>query len=221
MYEQNETMAYSPEMDDAQATEEASLADAPSSAEDSPEGIPEPVEALGEEVSECGGDRGAVAETVGADEVDPTAPAQSSDPAPQASGADQTADSELECIRRELSLLRAQLEGQAQAMQKIGLEYAEFCDLYPNQSPEEIPDEVWDSVRQGVPLSAAFALSQRRRHRILEKAKLLNEENKRRSSGSVEGTTCGYFSPDEVRAMSQSEVRANYQKILLSMQKWQ
>ena len=117
--------------------------------------------------------------------------------------------------------LRAKLEGQAREMQRIGMEYAEFCELYPNRSPEEIPDDVWESVRHGVPLSAAYALSERKRYRTQEKARQLNEANRRRSSGSVEGTSNGYFSADEVRAMTQSEVRANYQKILLSMQKWQ
>ena len=100
------------------------------------------------------------------------------------------------------------------------MEYAEFCELYPDLSTEDLPDDVWESVRQGVPLSAAYALFEQRRRRTLEKAQLRNLENKQRSSGSVEGGSADYFSADEVRAMSQTEVRANYQKILLSMQKW-
>ena len=232
MYEQDETMAYSPEMDNTQAAEQNSTLEASSAVEaceNAFENIHEPIEndnagtfgrcnaqksiGRGE-----GGDNEAT--EMGADATDPANSPQSSDPAPQALDSNQTADSELECIRRELSLLRAQLDEQGRAMQKIGMEYAEFCDLYPNQSPEDIPDEVWENVRRGIPLSAAYALAERRRLRTQEKAQSLNEENKRRSSGSVEGNSNNYFSADEVRAMTQSEVRANYQKIMLSMPKW-
>ena len=117
-------------------------------------------------------------------------------------------------------MLREQLHGQAEELQRIGLEYAEFCDLYPDISTEELPDQVWENVLRGIPLSAAYALAERRRLRTEEKARLLNEKNRSRSCGAVENGSSGYLSPDEVRAMSRAEVRANYQNILLSMQKW-
>ena len=233
MYEQEDTMAYSPEMDNTQAAEQASPLEAPEEGATSGNTSENDLDANREEETafpEQGGDTteplgygengSNEATEMGADAPDPADPPQSPDPAPQALDTNQTADSELECIRRELSLLRVQLEEQGRAMQKIGTEYAEFCDLYPNLSPEELPDEVWENVRRGVPLSAAYALAERRRIRTLEKAQSLNEENKRRSSGSVEGDPNHYFSADEVRAMTQSEVRANYQKIMLSMPKW-
>ena len=233
MYEQDETMAYSPEMDGTQATEQASPLEAPEEGATSGNTSENDLDANREEETafpEQGGDTteplgygengSNEATEMGADEAVPADSPQSPDPAPQALDTNQTADSELECIRRELSLLRTQLEEQSRAMQKIGSEYAEFCDLYPNLSPEELPDEVWENVRRGIPISAAYALAERRRIRTMEKAQSLNEENKRRSSGSVEGNSNTYFSADEVRAMTQSEVRANYQKIMLSMQKW-
>ena len=220
MYEHDETMAYSSEMDATQIAEEGFTSEKEATEERPPEDFLVSTEGRDGDIPQCGGDQGETTADMGADEVDPTDPPQSPDPPPQALGADQAADSELECIRRELSLLRAQLDGQAQAMQRIGIEYAEFCDLYPNRSPEELPDEVWESVRKGVPLSAAYALAERRRIRTEEKARILNEENKRRSSGSVKGDASDYFSPSEVRAMTQAEVRANYQSILLSMAKW-
>ena len=233
MYEQEETMAYSPEMDNTQAAEQASPLEAPSAEGADGDGLGDSLECNRDDKAEslekpcdepkspgCGESGNNEATEMGADAPDPADPPQSPDPAPQALDTNQTADSELECIRRELSLLRTQLEEQSRAMRKIGTEYAEFCDLYPNLSPEELPDEVWENVRRGVPLSAAYALAERRRIRTLEKAQSLNEENKRRSSGSVEGNPNHYFSADEVRAMTQSEVRANYQKIMLSMPKW-
>lgn len=146
--------------------------------------------------------------------------AQSSDPASEAMESDQTATSELECLRRELRRLEEKLETQTRMLQGIGAECAEFRELYPEQSPDELPDEVWESVGRGIPLAAAVALTERRRQRAEELARRANLENRRRSAGAIERARSGYLSPDEVRSMSRDEVRANYQSILLSMQKW-
>ena len=201
MYEQDETMAHPTEMVDACASEET------------------------EEESICSGtgpSSGGESETAedGSPKIIPETSAQSADSTAQVLGADQEDRTELECLRRELNLLREQLHGQAEELKRIGLEYAEFCDLYPDISTEELPDQVWENVRRGIPLSAAYALAERRRLRTEEKARLLNEKNRNRSCGAIENASSGYLSPDEVRAMSQAEVRANYQNILLSMQKW-
>ncbi len=199
MYEQDETMANPPEMVHEEGSEKV------------------PTESEGSFPAE---ERRTEATESVAPSVDPSSASQPADPAPQNLEPDQKNDPELESLRRELNLLRAQLDGQSRAMQRIGLEYAEFCDLYPNQSPEDLPDEVWESVRHGIPLSAAYALAERRRHRTEEKARDLNLENRQRSAGALGQGASGYLSPDEVRSMSQAEVRANYQTILLSMQKW-
>ena len=217
MYEHDETMAYPPEMEDTKPAEEAEGAQSDCKAEE----ICEADAADGNGRSTQSESRiRSKAEEQRADPADPEDFTKSSDPASQALESNQTADSELEYIRRELSMLRSQLDGQTRAMQKIGLEYAEFCDLYPEKSPEDLPDEVWENVQRGVPLSAAYALAERRRIRTAEKARSLNEENKKRSAGSVETEQTGFFSANEVRAMSQAEVRANYQNILRSMPKW-
>ncbi len=201
MYEQDEAMQDPSEVDHEEISEEA----------------PEPSEDVTPAPSDDGGEE---ATGNGAPEADPTPAPQSADPAPENLELDQKDDSELESLRRELNLLRAQLDGQTQAIQRIGLEYAEFRDLYPDKSLEDLPDEVWDSVRDGVPLSAAFALAERRKIRTEEKARHRNLENRQRSAGSLGQSASGYLSPDEVRSMSRAEVRANYQTILLSMQKW-
>lgn len=213
MYEQNETMASSPEVVEEIVPTEAVFAEAIAAAITESESRNECDDGSGD----CNGDG---ASESGDMDTDPAAPPQPVDPPAQALDADPKADSELELLRRELTQLRAKVDGQARAMQRIGFEYEEFCDLYPEKSPDELPDEVWDLVQRGIPLSAAYALTERKRLRKEEKARAINEENRRRSSGALESGTPGYFSPDEVRAMSQAEVRANYQNILLSMQKW-
>ncbi len=53
-----------------------------------------------------------------------------------------------------------------------------------------------------------------------ERTSRINERNARMSSGRIGGGEAQYFTADEVRAMSQSEVRANYKKIIESMKKW-
>ena len=54
-----------------------------------------------------------------------------------------------------------------------------------------------------------------------QRADEINRRNAERSAGRA-GTNAApeYFSPDEVRAMSQHEVRENYQKIRASMKRW-
>ena len=162
----------------------------------------------------------ATATAADAPAADPEDPAQSPDPDPEAFAPLEEPASELERLRGELNQLKRDMEAQKRAFDRFGAECAEFCELYPEKSPSEIPDDVWESMRRGIPLAAAFALHERRRTRIEEAAKLLNAKNRHRSTGGVEASRGGYLSPDEVRAMTPSEVKANYQSILLSMQKW-
>lgn len=152
--------------------------------------------------------------------ADPEAPPQSPDPDPEADAADPEPASELERLRGELNRLRGEMAAQRRAFDRMGAECAEFCELYPTQSPTDLPDEVWESMRRGVPLAAAFALYERRRTMIEEAARAQDEQNRSRSTGGVEVSRGGYLSPDEVRSMTPAEVKANYQSILLSMQKW-
>lgn len=126
----------------------------------------------------------------------------------------------LEQLRGELNRLRWELATRDEMLTRIGEECEEFQRLYPEKTLSELPDGVWEDVRRGVPIAAAFALSERRRHLAEQRALASNLANGKRSSGSVGGIQNDYFSPAEVRAMSQTEVRENYQKIMRSMQKW-
>lgn len=105
-------------------------------------------------------------------------------------------------------------------MSRLGRECAEFRQLYPEVPLSEIPDDAWDAVRSGVPLPAAFALSERKKVRIEQLAQESNRQNRTRSSGQLGQAAPGYFSYEEVRRMTREEVRENYNNILLSMQKW-
>ena len=128
---------------------------------------------------------------------------------------------EIVALREEIKRLREEIRVKTAEAQLITAQLGEFEELFPTVTPNEIPQSVWDSVRQGNSLAAAYALHHRRSE--LRKAELrrVNESNSAHSSGRISSkTNAEYFTPDEVRAMSQSEVRANYSKIRESMKKW-
>lgn len=102
----------------------------------------------------------------------------------------------------------------------MGEEYAEFAILYPNVPLSALDESVMEDVRRGIPIAAAYALSEKRRTHAAEAAARINADNQRRSAGTVKPTSGEYFTPEEVRRMSREEVRTHYSKIIASMQKW-
>ena len=129
----------------------------------------------------------------------------------------ESSDSELERLRAENQNLRAELD----RTRKLEAELSDFAQTFPEQDVRAIPDEVWQDVKKGNSLAAAFALYERKRLNLEARAEQINQLNAYRSSGQAGNNTAReYFSPDEVRAMSQSEVRANYSKIIESMKHW-
>jgi hypothetical protein len=158
------------------------------------------------------------------DETPATASSDSGEASPSASPAslaDESPDpNDLESLRRELKELRLALLEQKTSEERTEREYREFLELYPDQSVSEMPDDVRESLRQGVPLAAAFALSERRRARIEERAREVNQANQARSLETIRAERNGYFTPEEVRLMSPEEVARYYGDIRSSMQKW-
>lgn len=142
-----------------------------------------------------------------------------SDPDPAAVSQTNAGDG-LEELRGELTALRRELDTRNAIWSRLGRECEEFQALYPEASLTDLDDGIWEDVRRGVPIAAAFALAERKRSRTEELALESNQANQRRSSGAVSGIENDYFSPAEVRAMSRHEVRKNYQKIVRSMKAW-
>lgn len=133
-------------------------------------------------------------------------------------------DQSIDSLKEEIATLKAQIaefEAINESQTKILAELGEFTELFPDTPVSSIPDSVWDSVRAGAPLLASYALYEKRL--ISEKARIerINAENASRSPGMAGQNTAGeYFTPDEVRKMTPSEVHANYSKIKESMKKW-
>ena len=146
-------------------------------------------------------------------------PVQDPDPVASTNLAEDPED-RVEQLRSELNRLRAEIAARDEALQRMGTECEEFRELYPDVSLSILPDSVWEDVRRGIPIAAAYALAERKQALTAQKAAVCNQTNTLRSAGRLAPTESDYFSPSEVRAMTQREVRANYQKIMRSMQKW-
>ena len=135
--------------------------------------------------------------------------------------AEPTEKDELEALREELCRLRAELEEKKSSLERLGKEISEFSELFPNEPLTSLPDSVWESVRGGIPLAAAYALYRRKAELRAEQASIINKKNNGMSTGAIgRDTTETFYTPDEVRAMSRSEIKKNYSKRLDSMKKW-
>ena len=85
----------------------------------------------------------------------------------------------------------------------------------------QIPDTVWERRGQGIPLNAAYALYECELAAAKAVADQVNQTNATRSAGRAGTDTASeYFTPEEVRAMSQRQVHENYTRILESMKSW-
>ena len=123
----------------------------------------------------------------------------------------------------ELSTLRAALAEKEEALARLSAqqeryatEFAEFRREFPEVPLGKVDDGVWEMVRGGVPLAAAYALAE---HRASKQAQRPRRETVSWHSLSG-GTDEGLFTPSEVRAMSGREVRLHYDRILESMKRW-
>lgn len=149
-----------------------------------------------------------------------------SEPDGNADEADEKSEAEktVETLKEEIEQLRAQikqLEDLKRSQNRILSELGDFTALFPEIPVEEIPDEVWESVKNGAPLAASYALYEKRMAAEALRIARINAKNASRSPGAAGTDTAGeYFSPDDVRRMSRAEVHANYSKIKESMKKW-
>ncbi len=130
-------------------------------------------------------------------------------------------ESELELLRAEVQTLKDALNKKEAEQSKILGELESFNRLFPEISVKDVPEAVWKNVDSGIPLSAAYALYEKETARLSDKAMEINRRNAAMSAG-IAGKEAEkeYFSPDEVRAMSQREVHENYSKIQRSMKHW-
>ena len=134
---------------------------------------------------------------------------------------ERNAQARVNALREEIASLEGELERKRAETDKAAREYSEFRELYPDTDIESLPSEVIESVDAGIPLAAAYALYEKRLKKHNSDVAAHNKSTRADSFGSVgKAAESDYFTPDEVRAMTQGEVRANYSKILKSMKSW-
>ena len=127
-------------------------------------------------------------------------------------------------LNQTIESLKAELESykSAKAQQEaIAAQINEFSELFPEISVRSIPESVWDDVRRGNSLAAAYSIYERRITEAARRIEQINAQNAEKSAGVAgKNLTPEFFSADDVRKMSPSEVRANFAKIRRSMEKW-
>lgn len=153
------------------------------------------------------------------------AEAADADKEPAAEESELEADMQtIDALKAEIERLKEQiekLEELKRAQNRILAEIGDFVSLFPEIPIEEIPDTVWESVKQGAPLAASYALYEKRMVAEAKRIAEINAKNAKKSPGAAGKDTAGeYFSPEDVRRMSRAEVHANYSKIKDSMKKW-
>ncbi len=124
---------------------------------------------------------------------------------------------ESEALRAEVERLRGEVTRLSELQQRSRAELDEFCSLFPSVSLSSLPDEVRNQVDRGVPLPAAYALYEKRE---AYRAAAGKRSAERSWHGMNEQSGGEYYSPSEVRGMSQKEVHKNYKKIIESMKHW-
>ena len=135
--------------------------------------------------------------------------------APLPSGAD---DSE---ARAELEARITHLEAELAKSERRARAREEFCRIFPDSDPDDLPVSVIDDVASGVPLAAAFALYKHKRQLELERALEANARNAQTLPHAIDGCEDNnFFSADSVRSMSQAQIRENFSHILNSMKHW-
>ena len=100
-------------------------------------------------------------------------------------------------------------------------EFALLRELFPTLRAEDIPDEAFENTENGKGLAGQYALCYLRKQKEAEETEKTNEKNSRSAPpkvGNLDGE--GYFTPDMVKTMSDSDIRRNYKAIMKSMEKW-
>ena len=128
--------------------------------------------------------------------------------------------SELEALKARNAELEKALEERKSISARLESEISEFSEMFPDVPLSEIPDEIWEEVKGGLPLSASYARHERKRSLSQRKAEEANKNALEKSSGSVTGTSEHYFTAEQVRKMSAAEVKKNYSHIINSMKHW-
>lgn len=104
---------------------------------------------------------------------------------------------------------------------KLKEDINELLELFPKLKAEAVPEEVWDRVREGDSLCAAYCLW------VVKKAKEqlhIRDVNEKRSQAApppvADKGEEEFFTRETVKNMSPQQVRKHFNAILNSMDRW-
>lgn len=120
----------------------------------------------------------------------------------------------------ELEELRTRLEKAERRADQVYAGWREFTELFPDADLSSMPDSFNAALERGIPPAAAYALELRRREVTRLRMEAAAKRSRELSSGRINNADDTLYSPEEVRAMTPSEVKENYQKIRRSMKSW-
>ena len=124
-------------------------------------------------------------------------------------------------MRREMRDSKRKSEEEARLREDV----ASFRGLFPEVKPEEIPEEVWAEVAEGMDLKHAYALYAFTGQKSGGHAEEVNRETASRAEGAAafaagDGSTEPSFTPEQVEKMTPKDVAKNYKSILQSFRSW-
>lgn len=122
-------------------------------------------------------------------------------------GSDNT---ELEEYRLE-KMVKKNLEGELKIL----------FELFPDLNVDDIPDEIFEKSDNGKGLAAQYALFYLKEEKKNTEQKKKEEENLKSAAPDVKNAPEeAYFTPEQVKGMTEEEIRKNYKTIMKSMEKW-
>ncbi|MBE6683666.1 MAG: hypothetical protein E7595_05920 [Ruminococcaceae bacterium] len=113
---------------------------------------------------------------------------------------------------------RARMEADEE---KMTTEISAFCELFPDVTPESIPDSVWEDVAGGATLVHAYALMLVREKALDSIADKVNLRNADLGAGvKNDGSTEPVFTKEQVEKMTSNDIKRNYKSIIRAMKSW-
>ena len=105
--------------------------------------------------------------------------------------------------------------------ENLETEFKKLIELFPEFSADDIPDEVFEKCEDGKGLAAEYALWYLTEEKKKGEQKKKEEENMKSAPPNVkEASEPTFFTPEQVRSMTEAEIRKNYKAIMNSMEKW-
>ena len=98
---------------------------------------------------------------------------------------------------------------------------SEFTELFPDVTLDDIPEEVFTRAEnENLPLTAAYALYERKIRMEKLKIEEFNKKNSVKSPGKIkhDGSAEVMFTLDEIKRMSPSDVAKHYDQIMKSLE---